>query len=590
MNKKQLKRFIEGENYLQNPPMDSEDFIKYAAKMGIAITESELLDLEKKQVIEPLFKRGFGDEPIEWLRYKNDAGEFPKPAYYGLQDDETELERSLANPSIMYASFREHDKLALLHELETGILHSGEEKTLRYYSSFQIYLIHKDKPGLHSHSDRSFFSFLTFMLFVQAAYFPKFRSGGRTMQVTGMNLKKWQDKMRETNLKEELDYADITISDLLWRYKEFSGIATRLLGIVRDDWIQLWKDIDWEKKEKLEGQIRLGIEYLQWGVMLKEIIENIHGKKILDIDEIDNITYDDILKFDVKNMDQHGSLLRAIRNKNYTDGEKNYYDDRFKRLFYLANDFGIDYQPRIMLFVEGLTEQESIPFAMEFYSGLPENRGIEIISLDGIDGLYGKGQNMKDVRIKQFTSNFLNLVSYNLEKWQIIPYLIVDNESQIWEILTSEEYENKAIKFENASYGFPKKWTTIWGKDYTDIGYKGNSFELVNFSNVELSIVLSEVLNRNIAEEDIQKLREENKGISSIDKNISGQLKIEISRKLFKNLFGVLDKTENLELTRRPIFKAFDRLVDLAGTNYPPTTTRTEIRNREYIKKELAKD
>ena len=41
--------------------------------------------------------------------------------------------------------------------------------------------------------------------------------------------------------------------------------------------------------------------------------------------------------------------------------DKNYFYDRYKRLFYLSNDFKLDYQPRVMVFVEGGTEQKILP-------------------------------------------------------------------------------------------------------------------------------------------------------------------------------------------------------------------------------------
>ena len=51
--------------------------------------------------------------------------------------------------------------------------------------------------------------------------------------------------------------------------------------------IQLWKNISWSKKDDCIGNTRLGVEFLQWAMMLKRCIEDYLGREIFDVDEVD---------------------------------------------------------------------------------------------------------------------------------------------------------------------------------------------------------------------------------------------------------------------------------------------------------------
>ncbi len=289
-------------------------------------------------------------------------------------------------------------------------------------------------------------------------------------------------------------------------------------------------------------------------------------------------------------MNQSGQLLRATRNQIYSDGKINYYDNHYKRLYYLSNEFGISFHPRIMLFIEGLTEKESITYIIEQLWGNPESHGIELFSFDGISGLYGKGLDLNHEGVKKYSSNFFNLVSYNLEKWQILPYIISDNENKISDILLAQPISNnRTIKFMNNSYAFPRDWLTIWGVDYTNIGYKGDSFELVNFSNKELVEVLPNFIKGTIKENEIQNLRNQNLGLKSLDNKINGAMKIEISKNLFENLFENYKKSQNENYFNRPIFKTLNVVMRLATLNHQPTNTIAELKNKQYLLNLLGK-
>jgi hypothetical protein len=181
---------------------------------------------------------------------------------------------------------------------------------------------------------KNFENILEFLLTIQAVYTPYGKSGAKYNKISDGN---WYEKRSKFNPKEELEKLKFTIQEVTNIYGIFSEITNKILGVKRDDWIQLWKSIGWNKKDRLEGSVRLGIEYLQWASMIKQFIEDYCGREILDIDEMSGISRDDILKHDPSKMDGIKRLLRDIRIRKYSDHEKkrNYYHDTYKRLFIL---------------------------------------------------------------------------------------------------------------------------------------------------------------------------------------------------------------------------------------------------------------
>lgn len=661
-----LQDFIQGENYLQNPPMTTDKFIEFCKKCGIKTSKDELEFFEKEKLLFPIIRI---ERPIvaeERIKFKKEDGkEYCRPTTGGLQTGKTEIEPYKVKYYSSYG-FSEHDKNLLLNWLQDGNLFDpstkdfqswnnflGEEldhdrqNIISFYSGFQIYWLELLKKSfsitlnlagdeikvsssvimIDNRQGQGSFSLakiddlaarlkevatkepfnkyfnleqkkeklkedykkadiiLKFSLLVQSVYYPYAKSGGGKIQISGDD-KKWQEAKRNFRLNDILLKLDLKIEDIAKWYKIISDEAQKSLGIKRNDWVQLWKNIAWSEKDNLEGNIRIGVDYLQWAVMFKRIIEEHLQKEILDIDEMTNISHDDVLKYNPENMNQYRVLLRATRNKRYSDKDKNYYNDRYKRLFYLANGFGLDYQPRVMVFVEGKTEETIIPEIFEQYIGnKPENLGIEFVNIKGISRFFGQKVSIKDASGKYqkgFISNFNHLTSYNLSKWQIIPFFIGDAENNITFLLNS----GVSISFNQNQYPFPKDWQFIWGITNSNQPFKGKNFEMANFDNDEIATVLSEKLQKQITAQQIKEKRDADEGIKQIDTDVEKH-KIEIVKKLYQNLFDKYEKERNKSVFERPVFNAIDKITKLAVLNHPPGDRKIELANRKYIEDEL---
>jgi hypothetical protein len=513
-----------------------------------------------------------------------------------------------------------------------------------------------------------FNQFMKFLLSIQNIYYPYARSGLKTIRISGKQ-ETWFKSKKAFKLDNELKYQGLSTNDVAKWYWILANLSQRMLGSSRADWMQLWKNISWDKKEKLEGKVRIGVDYLQWSIMLKRGIEEYLDREIPDIDEINNFSADDILGVKTNIWDCQRYSLRSIRNARFIDiglkdeeefksifkkiiksdlnnieiekevvkfkkmgfyidwqdkiicfntkhlKPKNFYYDKNKRLFYLLNSFSLDYQAKVIVFVEGKTEEEILPKVFKWrYRMTPENYGIEFINFQGVDKLLSTSKNAEKLReliigiqkelkktvlpevkkqnlnriirrlkeVDIVISNWTSFLSYNLEKWQIIPFFLSDDEGNIKHFLEAE----KPIRFNGVNYNVPQEWYFLWGEDNQNKPFVGNNFELVNFSNQEISTVLSKILGKKISEKDIQVLRDNEKGINKIDPTVVKK-KVLINNKLLEHMFGKYEEDKNDFLLERPIFKVLDKIMNLVLVNHLPIDRRIELENKEYIKKLL---
>jgi hypothetical protein len=146
-----------------------------------------------------------------------------------------------------------------------------------------------------------------------------------------------------------------------------------------------------------------------------------------------------------------------------------------------------------------------------------------------------------------------------------------------------------SILFNQNPYSYPKDWQYIWGITNKNKPFQGKDFEMANFTDEEIATVLSEKLQKQITAQQIKEKRNTGEGIKQIDNHVEKQ-KIEIAKKLYQNLFDKYEKERDKSVFERPVFKAIDTIRNLAVLNHPPVDREIEIKNKEYIEKELKKN
>ena len=132
----------------------------------------------------------------------------------------------------------------------------SEKQTFKEYFNF------KGKKEMLEKEYKIFNQLLKFLINIQNIYYPFARSGSKTISISG-DQSKWFEMKKDFNLNNELNYLNLKIEDVARWYWILSNRSKEILGASGSDWAQLWKNISWDKKEKLEGNNRLGIDYLQ---------------------------------------------------------------------------------------------------------------------------------------------------------------------------------------------------------------------------------------------------------------------------------------------------------------------------------------
>lgn len=585
MNSKFLRYYFEKDLYLQNPPMNMKNFINFCKKRGIKIDKSNLEDLEKKKLFFPIFRVSNIYNPI--------SEQFVAPSFSGRSHDE--LISYLNSGNIYIPQDNEFIEFEKFKDSETSSL-----KIYSYYSNFQIWplikILKDEKRGSYLNSN---FDNLVNLLTAVQIYAPYGRSNLRRINLkTEKNY--FYQKLEEFDLDEVLNLINLDSDDL---YKAYAVICSKLRGLLgSDDLIQLWKNISWSKKDNCIGHTRLGVEYLQWAMMLKRCIEDYLHHEIFDVDEV-NGDWEKVR--DELPSNETGRTQRGVRNDRYTNRLNDEYEFRLnrKKLYYLANSLTLDYHPRVNIFVEGDTEEVMIPKFFELYGYNFWDSGFEIVNIEGITKYYSGNIEFQksDEKIdKIIINNFRNLIMFNLNLWQVIPFFIGDNENDIGKKLKEgiifdkksliQQFTNSSFrKVENEiieEYGdvndaMIEEWVHIWKYD----------FELDNFKSSELQVAINDVCRTDYSLEDIQKIYDacengEKVGINSLGKRIKRN-KIAINEKALENLVNYYEETNDEGIFERPIFKVIEKLFDIYDNNHQPVNTNHALKNREELNKNI---
>lgn len=603
MNYKLLDYYFENELYLQYLPMKTDKFIKFCKDLGIKINRDYLEELEKDKKFFPIFRVNV-DYSID-----SDAEKIVKQL---SEDYETEYYNSTLSSTELFLK-TQNEKQQIYFPKDYNFIpysefkdsKSNQYKAYNYYSAYQIYhlekIINEELPLIN------ITKMIDLLISIQI-YSPFGRSNMKEIVVKD-DYEVWKNYFNNFNINDIFQILDITDDFLITCYRNICGNLKRLLG--SNDAIQLWKNVKWKEKDKCIGQTRLGIEYLHWAMMLKRCIEDYYKREIYDVDEVQYISAEKI-KLDIP-QEEKGFTLRGRRNKlfiNEINGKYEFNLNR-KKLFYLANKLTLDYHPRILIFVEGTTEEVLIPkFFDEFYGNF-EDTGFEIVNIKGISRFFS-GDLSQNSQEKVIVSNFKNLISFNLNKWQTIPFFIGDNEGKIVEKLKSGKIFDLKDTFyliygfsineykQIFKYTFNDFWNTLltchdlnfdqnkkFASDLYDKTKSKNSmidewihtwkqdFELDNFTPEELVEAINSECNLNISVDDVNKLKSYNESHKNNKKSINKLVdddaiknnKVQINKKAFDILVENYHEKGEDYIKQRPIFKVINKLFDLRYVN-----------------------
>lgn len=617
-----LDYYFDNELYLQYFPLKTTDFIKFCNQRGMKINKNFLEELEKKKQFYPIFRIN-ADYSITFKDVEKRVNQYPEDFEYKYSRP------SYGSPQFFLEShnkkqkifFPKNFKFVPYSEFKDNKL--NQCKVYSYYSAYQIY--HLEKIINKEVVNKSNIDKMVDLLISIQIYSPFGRSNMKQIFVKG-EYNVWRKHFNNFNIYDVFQLLDIDDDFLIFCYRSICLNLKRLLG--SNDAIQLWKNIKWNEKDKCIGQTRLGIEYLHWAMMLKRCIEDYYKREIYDVDELQYISAEKI-KSDIP-MDEKGRNIRGYRNKKFINEINGKYEFNLnrKKLFFLANKLTLDYHPRVLIFVEGTTEEVLIPkFFDEFYGNF-EDTGFEIVNIKGINRFFSSDLNRNSRHEKLIISNFKNLIGFNLNKWQTIPFFIGDDEGGIVDKLkngkvfdltdtfyliygvsineykqvfkyTFTEFWNSLLycqqdlnsdenkKFASELYDKTEsensmidEWIYIWNQD----------FELDNFTSEELAEAINSECDLNISVEDINSLKSYNdshddkKSINKlVDDDTIKNKKVQINKRAFEILVENYHELGENYIKQRPIFDVIDKLFELRYFNDSSKNTLHSISNLRKI-------
>jgi len=272
--------------------------------------------------------------------------------------------------------------------------------------------------------------FIRLLLSIQDRYLPLIRRKfeGRIDVDFGEFWNKWFEWTQKLDPHAVLRESGFTVDQIKeWRihFAAQAGFIDPLRS-----WYILVRHIPYSKREKLKGDALLAQDYYEIVDMLGRFLTDLTGEKQLDADDLMNGRQGKWKK------ERYG---REIDYKNREVLQK------------VVSEYGINPQDRILLIVEGPTEQEAIPIIAQAMGINFEHLGIRIPPPKGVGEIAKK-------RIEKL----LEYLTYTVTT----PYIILDNHPNV----------ERDLKILEATKLIPSGHYRIWNKE----------FEEDNFSDEEV--------------------------------------------------------------------------------------------------------
>ena len=148
-------------------------------------------------------------------------------------------------------------------------------------------------------------------------------------------------------------------------------------------------------------------------------------------------------------------------------------DDTRRHLEFVANRFGVNPQPKLVLMLEGETELHAVQRIFDEVFGLHPGRcGIELMNLGGVSNATGGKQDRYQA--------IFRLIDY-LHHHQTMTYLLLDNEGQALHLQRTAKH--KASIHRHRKRVTRPEYIHVWKQ----------SFEFDNFTDTELAAALTTV-------------------------------------------------------------------------------------------------
>lgn len=371
-------------------------------------------------------------------------------------------------------------------------------------------------------------------------YFPKAQTDERhiTIPSGGRMFRQWDwyEYARNWDAREITDLFEFSQEELRELYRRAARFHRHSDPL--EAWRALVRFISKDKRKKLKGDALKAQTVWEMLEMIRLLHSDAFGENLEPVNEVGS------------------TIIHRVPDVSPAD-------DPLRALELVANDFGINPKAKAVLFVEGLTEADTIPTIFDLlYATSLSIYGIELVNVRGVSNATGG----KDSSF----SALWRLIDY-LHHHQTVAFVLLDNEG----LAT----RNVRIGLPRAgSIHFPDRRATR--ADYVKVWKL--SFELDNFNNSELAQALTAYADGKgtFSASDVAQCRasasdpRKNAKVYTIDSLYVARTgerlnKPAFGRALVRLMFDPLTKRKP---TNRPISRFLEKVAQTAALNHQPVT------------------
>lgn len=340
----------------------------------------------------------------------------------------------------------------------------------------------------------------------------------------------WNEYANKFDPKKIAKQFGLSPNKLMHAYNALASIANACDPLKK--WANLVEFVSCERKRELSGNARLALSMRDAAKMLKLLYADLYHTDLPPTHEVSTRIF------------LHFPELKARK-------------DVRRHMELVVNQYDLNPQPKLVLFVEGKSEKVLITKIFKhYYHSHPGRLGIEINNLKGVGNFTG---NRKTDR---FNAIF-RLVDY-LHHHQTIAFLILDNENNAPRLLMEAEKKKPSLYGQKRTF-IPSDHIVLWKK----------SLEFDNFSFAEIAKGL-ELTGKGSASFSADEVKEAGSSEfpgAELSTLFRKKTNYDLNKpKLAKNLAKLmLDLKSEQPIEKRDIMKTIQRVRELAFLNPFPT-------------------
>ncbi|WP_370334469.1 TOPRIM nucleotidyl transferase/hydrolase domain-containing protein [Parvularcula marina] len=542
--------------------LTTKKFVEYAKERNLTVDEERLARLERLGVFRPIVR--FIDTASRTEKFRVPDSNASKWFQDGLLIDTYDLtavyDTSLigSEQSEAYYSIFQLDTLSMvlsdftLHvQMDGFVRDDGDVVDWKKHGNEWQDFAETHEKFWREHSFRPAIALLC--QYISDRYYPHTQGNRRVISVAGRSWAEdpwmfidghdwdWYEHARIFDPKDVEKKFSLTSVSLKQAYEALGASACFCDPL--DNWSELVEFVSLQKKKRLKGDALRALALRDAANILRTLYRDLYENELKPTHEIFGMVVNRFPELEVR-------------------------ADIRKHLEYLTNQFDLNPQPKLVLFVEGESEVVLIEAIFErIFAAHPGVYGIEIVNLQGVNNATGSR------KTDRFRAIF-RLVDY-LHHHQTMTFLILDRENQAERLLAAAK-QTKSLHGQGR-LAVPQEHIALWKV----------SLEFDNFSDTELAQAFNTLSEPTTTfhRTDIKAAREvknPGKAISELYKAQTGYGldKPKLARVLAEIMMEPKSRRKPLN---RPLVKLLDKVCTRAARNPLPILEKTWRENQESI-------